>query len=55
MIVPISKSTTTAPTAYAQMPSETNLLMALGAMHKNGYFGQDSKVPKIKPLSVGEK
>lgn len=55
MIVPITKGAGGGQSsgAFANMPSETNLLLALGAMHKNGYFDQDSKLPKVKPILPG--
>ena len=38
MIVPVSKDQTSDGSGLAQMPSETNLLLALAEMHRQGRF-----------------
>lgn len=52
MIVPIS-SAKGAP-AMAQIPSQTNLLMALATMHQLGRFGsKEDKLKPAKPVAIG--
>jgi hypothetical protein len=57
VIVPISSGS--AASSIGEVPSETNLLMALATMHSYGKFDKDStnsyptKLPKPKTAHVG--
>ena len=56
MIVPIS-SARSAPASFADVPSQTNLLMALATMHQLGKFNakdSEPKAPAKPPATEGE-
>lgn len=46
MIVPISQGASSFANVPDQMPSQTNLLMALATMHKQGRFDKKKKDPQ---------
>lgn len=55
MIIPMSPGSKPGTSAPAPQPSQTDLLMALAQMHKDGRFDGDPEMPFLKGLQPGQR